>query len=245
MEPGKEIFTRGHMTLLVVLILLLCGFTFILLNNDHNKKVDVYISELKGQDSEIKELTNANESCSEELNNLKQTISDRAPDEILFDDIARYINTNFPTIPNILCTEIAVQIATLSRQENVAPELVVGIIQVESSFNPMAISSKNARGLMQVMPMWAKHFKYDKVCSLHNVNIGILTGIKVLKIHIEEEDGDISEGLYKYVNKDRSYVERVYNAMGKFVMFRGLIADKKGGVDDTNGSTAEAYSGPA
>ncbi len=65
-----------------------------------------------------------------------------------------------------------------------------------------------------------------------------------MKVHIEEEGGDISEGLYKYVNKDRSYVERVYNAMGKFVMFRGLIADK-GGVDDSDSSTAKADPGPA
>lgn len=244
MEPGKEIFTRGHMILLVILTILLCGFTCILLNNDHKKTVDSYISELKGQDSEIKELTNANEACSEELNVLKQTISNRAPDEILIDDIARYIHRNFPIVPDVLYNEIALQIATLSRQERVSPELVVGVMQVESAFNPMAISSKNARGLMQVMPMWAKHFKFDKVCSLHNIDIGISTGIKVLKIHIEEEGGDISEGLYKYVNKDRSYVERVYNAMGKFVMFRGLIADK-GGVDDSDSSTAKADPGPA
>jgi soluble lytic murein transglycosylase-like protein len=104
---------------------------------------------------------------------------------------------------------------------------VVGIMQVESAFNPMAISNKNARGLMQVMPEWVKYFELNKVCDLHDIEIGILTGIKVLKIHIEEEGGDVSEGLYKYVNKDRNYVNKVYSAVGKFVMFRGLTADKK------------------
>jgi len=141
-----------------------------------------------------------------------------------------------------LYNEIALQIATISQKENVSPELVVGITQVESSFNPMAISSKNARGLMQVMPMWVKHFKLNKVCDLHNVDVGISIGIKVLKVHIEEEGGDISKGLYKYVNKDRSYVKKVYTAMGKFVIFRTIV-DNKGEMDDTNSTTAEADSG--
>jgi hypothetical protein len=182
------------------------------------------------------------EAVKSELATLKQSLSKMEPDGRLSQDISDYIHTNFPIIPGVLYNEIAVQIATLSRQENVSPELVVGIIQVESAFNPMAISSKNARGLMQVMPAWAKHFKLNKVCDLHNINVGIHTGIKVFKIHVQEEKGDISEGLYKYVNRDRSYVDRVYNAMGKFVMFRSRVVENKSTIVEEHSTPAKDLS---
>ena len=178
-----------------------------------------------------------------ELEECKQSIYESEPNEQLIHDIAQYIHSNFPIIPKVLYNEIAMQIATLSRQENVPPELIVGITQVESSFNPMAISSKNARGLMQVMPAWAKHFKLNKVCDLHNVSTGIHIGIKVFKIHVKEEKGDVSEGLYKYVNRDRSYVDRVYNAMGQFVMFRSQTDEIKGETNDTDCTAKAADSG--
>jgi len=225
-------------------VIAVCVAVICMIGLSHSNNIEMHNSEIAMYKATIVNLVEVNGSLNLELDALKQTIVDRAPDEILIDDIARYIHSNFPIVPDILYNEIAVQISILSRQESISPELIVGVVQVESSFNPMAISSKNARGLMQVMPMWAKHFNLNKVCDLHNINVGISTGIKVLKVHIEEEGGNISEGLFKYVNKDRSYVERVYNAMGKFVMFRGLIADK-GGVDDSDSSTAKADPGPA
>ena len=36
------------------------------------------------------------------------------------------------------------------------PQLVLGLIQVESAFRKYAVSSAGARGFMQVMPFWAK-----------------------------------------------------------------------------------------
>ena len=109
-----------------------------------------------------------------------------------------------------------------------SPELIVGMIQVESSFNPMAVSSKHARGLMQVMPEWIK--KLDNISDandLHDIDKNIDAGIQVLLIHIEEADGSLSKGLYHYVGKSKSYVDNVYQAMGQFIAFRSTIDDEK------------------
>lgn len=130
-----------------------------------------------------------------------------------------YIKNKYPTIPDILIRETAKQIIIISMNEHISPELLMGIIEVESSFNPMAISSKNARGLMQVMPEWTKYFKLKTVCELHNVKTGILIGTKVFKIHLKEQDGDIQKALYCYVNKDKTYVDKIYNSVGRFIIF--------------------------
>jgi len=39
-----------------------------------------------------------------------------------------------------------------SRMHNIRPDLVRAVVQVESAFNPYAVSPKGARGLMQLMP---------------------------------------------------------------------------------------------
>lgn len=184
------------------------------------------------KNNNIKNLTQNIEYKNNTIKNLTQRITIKEKELTI--NIKKYIKHNYPTTPNILAKEIANQISKLSLEENIAPELIVGIIQVESSFNPMAISKKNARGLMQVMPMWAKEFKLKNVCDLHNIETGIRIGIKVLKIHIQEQNGDLSQGLYYYVNKDKSYVERVYKAMGLFV-FKNEI--NKGEIDDFNNTT--------
>jgi hypothetical protein len=149
--------------------------------------------------------------------------------DLLKRDIQLYIEARFTLIPNIVAKEISDQIVELSSQENISPFLLVGIIEVESSFNPSAVSKKNARGLMQLMPEWAPKLGVKKVSDFHDIDINISSGIKVLKIHIKEGNGSITKGLYYYVGKSNDYADNVYKAMGKFVAFRSTIDDS-----DTN-----------
>lgn len=43
-----------------------------------------------------------------------------------------------------------------SRMHNIRPDLVRAVVQVESAFNPYAVSPKGAQGLMQLMPATAR-----------------------------------------------------------------------------------------
>jgi len=143
----------------------------------------------------------------------------------LREHIAIYIKKRYSKTPRIIAKEISKRVILLSKQYNLSPELVVGIIEVESMFNPLLESSKGAKGLMQVMPEWVPKLGLKNVNDLHEIDIGIESGIRVFLIHLEEAKGSVSKGLYRYVNKDSSYVERVYSSVGRFVVYRTIIEE--------------------
>ena len=115
-------------------------------------------------------------------------IKDR--DDLLKRDIEIYIDTTYPKVPKVVLKSIAENIVDLSRKHKVSPELVIGIIRVESYFNPMAVGPKtkygHARGLMQVIPEWAPKLGFKNQYDFHDVDKGIEAGIRVFLIHLEE-----------------------------------------------------------
>jgi hypothetical protein len=155
----------------------------------------------------------------------------KGQDDLFTRDIELYVRGRYRKVPKVVAQKIASTVVDLSKKEEMSPELIMGIIQVESQFNPMAVGPKtkygNARGLMQVMPAWAKKFELSSIYDLHDVDINIISGIKIFKFHLEEAKGSISKGLFFYVNQDKSYVDKVYNAMGRFVSFRSTIDDNE------------------
>ena len=184
---------------------------------------------------------------SSEFDKLKKQIEGiKDKNDLLKRDIQMYIDTTHPKVPVVVAKAIAHNVVDLSRKYKVSPELIVGIIKVESAFNPMIVGPKtkygHARGLMQVMPEWSKKLGLKSKYEFHNIDVAIESGIKVFLIHLEEGKGDISTGLYYYVNKDRAYVGKVYAAMGKFVAFRSTIDEDTQNVEtdiDNNGDSKE------
>ena len=191
---------------------------------------------LENQMIKYKTLTNKYNECKKEMDilnierekyNHEKYFTLKDLDIKLQNKIIYYIENNYQRVPKILVKDIAANIVKISRDENIPPELTLAIIQTESSFNPLSVSKQNARGLMQIMPMWAKEFSV-KLYDLHDIKTNITIGIKVLKIHIKENKGDLSQGLYYYVNKDMSYVDKVYKNIGLFISSSEKIGESNG-----------------
>ncbi len=61
----------------------------------------------------------------------------------------------------------------IAAQQAVLPELIHSVIQVESNYNPFAVSSKGALGLMQLIPSTARRFGVADVFNpLENIEGG-------------------------------------------------------------------------
>jgi soluble lytic murein transglycosylase-like protein len=77
------------------------------------------------------------------------------------------------------------------------PQLVLGLIQVESGFRKYAVSSAGARGYMQVMPFWAKLLGRPGD-SLFDLRTNLRYGCTILRHYLDIEKGDLFRALGRY-----------------------------------------------
>jgi len=84
------------------------------------------------------------------------------------------------------------------------PAFVLAIIEVESGFNPYAVSRVGAQGLMQVMPFW-KHEIGQGQDNLIDAETNLKYGCTILKYYIKRADGHMAEALARYNGSYGSY----------------------------------------
>jgi len=77
------------------------------------------------------------------------------------------------------------------------PQLVLGLIQVESGFKKYAVSSAGARGFMQVMPFWVNLIG-AKGDNLFDMRKNIRYGCTILRHYLDLEHGDLYRALGRY-----------------------------------------------
>jgi len=138
--------------------------------------------------------------------------------------IQTYVKRSFRTIPKSTAKLIAEATTELAKKYNLPSSIIVGMMKVESNFNPSAVSARRARGLMQVRwNIWKKvlgeKLDMQEEFDLHNIKEGIEAGVVVFKHYLEKNKGDVSRALYDYVGKNRSYVIKVYEIIGRFMLY--------------------------
>ncbi len=77
------------------------------------------------------------------------------------------------------------------------PQLVLGLIQVESGFRKHAVSTAGARGFMQVMPFWVKLIG-NPDNNLFHLRTNLRYGCTILRHYLDIENGDLFRALGRY-----------------------------------------------
>jgi soluble lytic murein transglycosylase-like protein len=77
------------------------------------------------------------------------------------------------------------------------PQLVLGLIQVESGFKKYAVSSVGARGYMQVMPFWVRSIGSPEH-NLFHLRLNLRYGCTILRHYLDIEHGDLYRALGRY-----------------------------------------------
>lgn len=85
-----------------------------------------------------------------------------------------------------------------SRRAGLEPELVLGLIEVESGFRKYAVSKAGARGYMQVMPFWARLIGEGDAARLFHMQANLRFGCVILRHYLQLERGDLFMALGRY-----------------------------------------------
>jgi len=84
-----------------------------------------------------------------------------------------------------------------ARRAGLDPQLVLGLIEVESGFKKYAVSRAGARGYMQVMPFWVKEIGTTEH-NLFHLRINLRYGCTILRHYLDIENGDLYRALGRY-----------------------------------------------
>lgn len=98
-------------------------------------------------------------------------------------------------LPDAARARYTQDIQEISGRYGVSPVLVEAVIRVESAFNPWAVSSKGARGLMQLMPQTAYALG---VRDSFNPRQNIDGGVRYLRYLLDRYPGNLSLALAAY-----------------------------------------------
>jgi len=136
-----------------------------------------------------------------------ESFHDRFDGEVWLTDMSRRLEKRVPD------TNFRMQLLKTVHYEahraGLMPELVLAVIDVESNFDPFAISSAGARGLMQVMPFWLKEIGRPGD-SLFRIQTNLRYGCTILKYYLDKEKGNLYTALKRYNGtRERHYSLRV------------------------------------
>ena len=87
-----------------------------------------------------------------------------------------------------------------SQRAGLDPQLILGLIQVESSFRKQYVSPSGAQGYMQVMPLWLKLIGNGDQ-NLFHLRTNLRFGCTILRYYLDMEKGDLYRALGRYNGK--------------------------------------------
>jgi len=135
-------------------------------------------------------------------------------------------STRFASRPHPASGEVARMVRAMAPKYRLDPNLVLAVVEVESGFNPKALSPKNAQGLMQLIPATAERFG---VADVWDPEQNLRGGMAYLRWLLDRFDGDIKLALAGYnagekaverhggvppYEETRSYVKRIMRRLG-------------------------------
>jgi soluble lytic murein transglycosylase-like protein len=126
-----------------------------------------------------------------------------------------------PGIDKGLARDIAHSLTIRAREHHRDPDLILAIIDIESDFNPSAVSHMGAIGLMQIMPMWIETLAIER--DLRDIDTSINYGLKILGTY-EKIYGTLEMALTVYnkgptsTNADLKYGRNPFNGYAESIM---------------------------
>ncbi|CRZ20786.1 lytic transglycosylase domain-containing protein [Kingella kingae] len=136
---------------------------------------------------------------------MRQSVEHASPPYLVFDratDAQRWLNEMSVRLTRFVDNELyRRRLLTMIHYEatraDLDPQMVLGLIEVESAFRQYAISSVGAKGLMQVMPFWQRYIGNENH-NLFDVRTNLRYGCTILRHYSNLENGNMHRALARY-----------------------------------------------
>lgn len=147
----------------------------------------------------------------------------RAEKEIKIQAQTQYLAAKFSQSESTIREYVELAWKEASKRSGMSPELLIAMMQNESSLRPKVQSSYGAQGLMQVVRRW-HHDKLQPSESLFDPEVNIRVGADVLAEYLEKADGSLNKALKKYSGNAQGYATRVLNESYKLAHVAAVAA---------------------
>ncbi len=136
---------------------------------------------------------------------LQSAIADRASPEPIFPSMQEKLHWLNEMVPRLAKRipdpqeriDLLKTVYYEAQRAGLDPQMVLGLIQVESGFHKYAVSSAGARGLMQVMPFWVRQIGTPDQ-NLFYLRTNLRYGCTILRYYLDIEKGDTYRALGRY-----------------------------------------------
>ncbi len=152
---------------------------------------------------------------------LQQSIADQAAPKLAFDseydaeawlgEMSRRLQKRMPD--EQLRKDFLTTVHYEATRAGLDPQMVMGLIEVESRFHKYAVSRAGARGYMQVMPFWVNQIG-TRDQDLFHLRTNLRYGCTILRYYLDLERGNLFRALGRYNGTlgRPDYPNRVRNA---------------------------------
>lgn len=136
---------------------------------------------------------------------MRQSVENASPPRLVFDRPAegqRWLNEMSARLARFIDSELyrrrlLVMIQYEASRAALDPQIILGLIEVESRFRQYAISNVGAKGLMQVMPFWQRYIGNESH-NLFDVRTNLRYGCTILRHYGNLENGNLVRMLARY-----------------------------------------------
>ena len=136
---------------------------------------------------------------------MRQSVEHASPPYLVFDratDAQRWLNEMSARLTRFIDNELyRRRLLTMIQYEatraDLNPQMVLGLIEVESAFRQYAVSNVGAKGLMQVMPFWQRYIGNESH-NLFDIRTNLRYGCTILRHYNNIEKGNIVRALARF-----------------------------------------------
>lgn len=149
--------------------------------------------------------------------------------------LVRTVVRSEPRVPASPSAPLKEAVDRIAQENQLSPELVHSVIQVESNYDPNAVSPKGALGLMQLIPSTARRFGVSNVFDPED---NIQGGARYLKYLLGLYKGDQALALAAY-NAGEGAVSR-YGGVPPYAETQDYVAKVQQRLDRAQPSAAQS-----